>query len=335
MKIFLITPFKSWDFGRSCARTLQHRNYSIKVYDYRREALSTRIFNYINYRFGIDKPIGFGNRLSNKKLKKEAEKFKPDLVITLKGEQVFPETIRWIKKELEVPTVLWFPDDPQHFEDTAIHIAPAYDYVFTNSIECVPRYKAIGVENVEYIPFGCDPEIHHTVNLSEKDFNRYKSDICFVGAQYPNRINTLSSLKNFNLQIWGPNWGEKHVPKELQQKWGGRPARLNEMAKIYSASKIALNIPLTENHINMKLFEITGCGAFMITSRMSGLDQLFRIGKEVICYESGQELVELIEYYLDNPEEREEIAKRGQERAHRDHTIEQRMKKIISVAEKL
>ena len=55
------------------------------------------------------------------------------------------------------------------------------------------------------------------------------------------------------------------------------------------------------------------------------------IGKEIVCYEDEQELIGLVDYYLDNPEEREKIAKRGQKRAYKEHILTHRMKEILSV----
>ena len=104
------------------------------------------------------------------------------------------------------------------------------------------------------------------------------------------------------------------------------------MVKVFNASKIVLDIydPAIRGYeVTLRTFEATGCGSFILTERGYALDELFRIGKELVCYNDEDELQELIEYYLDANDERNEIAARGQERAYKEHTNEKRMKFII------
>jgi len=78
---------------------------------------------------------------------------------------------------------------------------------------------------------------------------------------------------------------------------------------------------------NMKLFETTGCGALLLTEAAPNLADFFAIN-ECATYSSPVEAVSKINYYLENFEERKEIAMRGQERTMRDHTYTQRMAKV-------
>jgi spore maturation protein CgeB len=64
----------------------------------------------------------------------------------------------------------------------------------------------------------------------------------------------------------------------------------------------------------------------------AGLEQFFEPGREVVTFDSMAELKERISYFLAHQDERREIARRSYERAHREHTYERRLEKLISFA---
>ena len=110
-----------------------------------------------------------------------------------------------------------------------------------------------------------------------------------------------------------------------------------EAVKIFNASKIVLDIHLTyksknkQFNVTPRIFEVPASRAFLLTNENSLLHKLYDIGKEVVCYKNDKELKDLINYYLKHPEEREEIALRGQKRAYEEHTYEKRFKDIFSI----
>lgn len=75
---------------------------------------------------------------------------------------------------------------------------------------------------------------------------------------------------------------------------------------------------------NMRLFEATGAGAFVLTEYRDNLSKYFEIDQEIVTFKDEQELFEKIEYYLHNPEQRIAIAKRGQQRCLKEHSMEKR-----------
>ncbi len=81
-------------------------------------------------------------------------------------------------------------------------------------------------------------------------------------------------------------------------------------------------IDLARNEtMNMRIFEVTGCGVFLLTEYFDNLSEYFEIGKEIEIFRDEKELIEKIRYYLANPDRREQIARRGQERCLRDYSM--------------
>ena len=82
---------------------------------------------------------------------------------------------------------------------------------------------------------------------------------------------------------------------------------------------------------NMRMFEATGAGTCLVTDNGYNMNDLFEPDKEVVTYSSIDEAVEKVTYLLDHPHEAEKIAKAGQARTLRDHTIMNRCKQIHEV----
>jgi len=264
----------------------------------------------------------------NKRLKNEVAKAEPDLILSIKGEAVLPETVEWFKRELGIKTALWYPDDPRYFTSLVKHIAPHYNRIFTASERAIKMYHEIGVKDVDYLPFACEPTVHRSLKLSKDDAKRLSTDVAFVGTWYPRRAKFIKALENkgFKVDIWGPYWKYfKHNSRIHGSVYGF------EMIKIFNVSKIVLNVHDggdLDFKANMRTFEVTGSGAFLLTDKPYGLEKLFNIGKEVACYNGESELLELVKYYLETDDERNETASRGQWKAYRAHTYEQRVRII-------
>lgn len=100
------------------------------------------------------------------------------------------------------------------------------------------------------------------------------------------------------------------------------------MHKALRSGRITINAGILPEAGNMRLFEATGTGVFLLTEYHPNIRKYFVPGEEVETFRNERELIEKIGYYLSNPEERMEIARRGQERCFRDHSMENRMREL-------
>jgi spore maturation protein CgeB len=102
-------------------------------------------------------------------------------------------------------------------------------------------------------------------------------------------------------------------------------------------SKVTFN-----NHINvssksasnMRLYEATGVGTCLLTDWKENLSEIFEPDREVVTYNSVDECIEKINWLLENPQKREEIAKAGQARTLKDHTFDRRAIELDSLIKK-
>jgi spore maturation protein CgeB len=112
-----------------------------------------------------------------------------------------------------------------------------------------------------------------------------------------------------------------------------------DMYKTLKESKVTFNVHADEtgNSVaNLRLFEATGVGTCLLTDTRGNMSDLFEAEKEVVTYSSVDEAVEKVKYLLDHEDERQAIAKAGQDRTLKDHTIINRCQRIdAAIQEKL
>lgn len=108
----------------------------------------------------------------------------------------------------------------------------------------------------------------------------------------------------------------------------------SEMPLIFNRSKINLNItsrPIRSG-LPLRIFDVLGCGGFLITNFQSELSDVFNVGEHLVVYESMEDLEYKTAYYLEHEKERREIAHNGYELVKAAHTYEIRVGQMIVTA---
>jgi spore maturation protein CgeB len=182
---------------------------------------------------------------------------------------------------------------------------------------------------VEFLPFACEPSIHRQISLTRLDIERFGCDVSFVGTFSKRRARGISALeaKGFKVKVWGPYWRYFSPGRNINGPVAGE-----NLTKIFNASKIVLNIHNESDlnlKANMRVFEAAGCSSLLLTDNTIELERLFIPGKELICYDTESEMVELANYFVKSRDEGVYVARRGNDRAYRDHTYDQRIEKIL------
>jgi spore maturation protein CgeB len=350
MKVLLVSPYYHYPYclGWYCNHALQKLGHQVKIFD---------------YRLGVTEPapagqkapglvekllrVPRGTRISriksmNRSLLSTVEAFNPDLILVQKGELIFPETVAELKCVSRAYTVVWHGDSPFGVQTSTAQIVRSlqfFDLCLVFDPYYLPAMKRAGARNVAHLPFGCDPEVHRTVELSEEEKSLYGSDLVFIGNSqgvYSPRSQVLAQLNALDLRIWGRGWKESSDSR-LRRLATGRRARGVEMAKVYSACKIAINVEHEQSvyGTNMRLFEATACGVLLLTENLSQVHDYFKDVEEIVTFQDVIDLRNKIAHYIGNAELRNKIAKAGQHRAHSEHTYMQRMETLLEMVKGL
>lgn len=185
------------------------------------------------------------------------------------------------------------------------------DFVFFNQKRGMEEYLKARPERegkVFWLPCAAEPQAYPNKPIALK-----KYDIGFVGyVSFRKRAEMLDTMF-----------------KEFPNFWYGQ-RRFEEAAEIYRKSRIVFNTA-ADDDVNMRVFEATATGAFLLTEEVPHLDELFEIGKHLVTYKTIDEAIEKVKYYLEHAEEREAIAKAGMEHTLSHHTYRHRLETILDI----
>ncbi len=87
-----------------------------------------------------------------------------------------------------------------------------------------------------------------------------------------------------------------------------------------------------ESGLNLRHFEITAAGGFMLCYDQPELSDCFDVGKECAVFRSETDLLDKIRYYLTRPQERAAIAVAGQRRTLAQHLFSRRLETVLKYA---
>lgn len=109
---------------------------------------------------------------------------------------------------------------------------------------------------------------------------------------------------------------------------------LTEMPVIFNRSKINLNITTKaiREGLSLRVFDVLGCGGFLITNYQTELGDMFIPGEDLEVYISIADLTEKVAYYLEHEDERRAIAENGLRKVRTLHTYPIRIAQMLEMA---
>lgn len=279
----------------------------------------------------------------NKNFVSTVSKEKPDLLLIIKGDHVFPETLGKIKNVLSCPVVSYIWDDPFYTDKNNFHDdyrksnfkdgIPWYDFIFVFDTFYIEEIKRRGAKNVKYLPLATNPDRYKKVLITEKDRDDFGYDICFVGLPFPNRVEMFESIHEYNLGVFGDHWMKYFMLKGKKPPSYYRGKATGEIVnKIYLCSKIVLNIhhPHSMEGLNTRTFDIPACGAFEIVDYKKNVERHFEMDKEIVAFKDVSELKSKIDLYLKDSDLRNLISENGKKRVLNEHSWVHRVKEMIA-----
>ena len=348
---------KYYHFDSEQGYSFEHSN----IYDSLR-----RIPNVEVIYFEYDQVKQIGKERLNLELVELVKKEKPDIFLSLMYyEDLTLETLDQLR-DLTL-TLGFFVDDHWHFDNSSKIAAPHLSWIATTYSPAVEWYKKLGCQNVIRTHLGANHKLFKPkfeIRNSKLEIN--STDVGFVGAWYVNRERVIDCLQKAGIKVavWGPDWPNGRLADDL-------------MLSVVHQTKINIDINPPSSHIGLKplariFFKITADGirldfnnffnnirewrqkrtpmikprtfnclaakSFIITQMTHDLSEFYEIGKEIVAYNSVDELIDKIRYYLTHDDEREKIAAAGYARTLRDHTYEKRFNDIfrtIGLADKV
>ncbi|WP_319466868.1 glycosyltransferase [uncultured Pseudodesulfovibrio sp.] len=338
LRILVVLPLYggSLPIGRYVASALQEEGHLVEVFE--SPEFNSAYNSLKNLKVTADRldylQNSFLNVVSQSVLAK-VETFEPDMVLAMAQAPLNHQALKRLRRD-GVTTAMWFVEDFRLFTYWK-SFAPFYDiFAVIQKEPFLSELAEIGQPNGLYLPLAADQNFHKPLELTSIEKRKFGSDVSFMGAGYANRRVAFRELVNHDFKIWGTEWDDDHVLERLVQMKGARVSP-EECVKIFNATKINLNLHSSVqakelvtfgDFINPRTFELAACGAFQLVDKRTLFDGAFE-DDELATFSSIEELLEKIDYYLNNPEECKAFIQKGRERVLKDHTYTARMRTLI------
>src|SRR3989344_7329994 len=275
--ILLVIPDYS-SFRKPILTALNKLKFHTFEFDYRKTNTLEKIFFLISKIFPSVRIIAV--RKINKRLTNEAKTVNASIIFVVKGELIYPETISYFNRE-GILTINWYPDyfnqDPK-----IISQVKEYKFVFQSDTYEISKLRKKGFNNFHYLAWAGEAK------PPKKKFKKIYP-ITFIGTYTEEREKILSSLKGMPLFIWGDS---KWAKSSLKTCFQGNRLQQEEMFEKIYKSKVIINMHRTKSKktiaANLRCFEVTGAKQFLLTDYRKDLTNLFKIGKEVVCFKDAK-----------------------------------------------
>jgi len=216
------------------------------------------------------------------------------------------------------------------------HTTPSWMFPFSDAVnvtcfsntEDVQNFKRKGL-NAEFLQIGIDEDIFKPEGRGE-------------GPEIVFQANHNRQFPLFQIR--------QDIVLKLHQRYGDRfgvfgngwlnPSGITannqyEEAKVYRGSKIAINCSQFNSHryTSDRMFRILGCGTFCLSHNYSGIEDDFENDKHLVTWNDINDLMQKIDYWLENDEKRNEIAQSGQKHCYENFTYTNMVDNILKLKE--
>jgi spore maturation protein CgeB len=193
----------------------------------------------------------------------------------------------------------------------------------------------MGIKNVSVLEQYYIPWLHFREPLTPADRAKWSSELVFVGHAEPDmRVECFTRAIRLGVQtrLFGGEkiWRAALAPDVFERvrpiQWIPAP----DVRKALSGSKIGACFVSKWNRdeCTNRTWEIPACGLFLLAERTPSMQNLYIEGEEAEFFDSPEEFIDKVQFYLKNETFRQSIAERGYRRVTASgNDIFSRMKK--------
>jgi len=226
------------------------------------------------------------------------------------------------------PAAFWY-FDPEP-KEIVVRLGQLVGRMYVTYLGQVEGYRAAGVDQVDFLPQGVDPERDAPADSAPRE---YQCDTSFVGSGHSRyRDDVLRAVAAVSrLQIRGPGWSD--APSDLPVVGG--PVHGNRLAQVIRGSAISLGAsshPSQDSErfsASNRMWKILGFGGFYLGRHVEGIESFAADALHCAWYRDAEQAAELTSHYLARPEERERIAREGRTHALAHHTYAHRLALLL------
>ena len=279
----------------------------------------------------------------NRDVIRTARKLRPHLLVVFKGPHLEPATLLELRS-LGTRLFCFYPD-VSYFEHGSLipKALPLYDWIFTTkSFGLAELKRHFGIGSASFLPHAFDSRVHRPHLPHGELVKLFGAEASFIGSWSKKKERILEDVRrerpNLRMRIWGNGWGNLSADSLLRPVTAFAALTGLAYSAAISCSRINLAIlfegPAASKQgdlITSRTFHIPASGGLMLHERTEDLLTYFQEDKEVVCFDSTEEMLAKIDWLLRDESARERIAHAGRECVLRSHSWEHRARTILDM----
>ena len=300
-------------------------NFSFEPNTYESKSFISKKFNkYFRYVFNQLLNFKFARKIILSSLYKAIKNEKIELIIST-HDYLWPCEVEEIKKT-KTKICLWFPDPVVNLGKSYFFNCN-YDALFFKEPFIVNKIKRLSNLPVYFLPECFNPFAYDIPEIKPKP----ETDIVTFGSFYSWRNLQLEIFLNYNIKFFGsdpPDW----LKSNLKNFHSGYPVFLNDKSNMLLKSKVVLNnLNFGEiQSLSARVFETAGIGAFQIFDFTDSVSDIFE-EFECVTFKNSEDMKDKVDYFLNNPFERDKIAAAARKKILKKHTYKNRIDTLLKV----
>jgi spore maturation protein CgeB len=304
MKILYIGSGAAHSTSKHRADALGRLGHAIKIldpYDLLNQGKFWPIFHFqTGYRFLAEKVCSF--------ISEKTAHDSYDAVWVDSGELINRKCVKLLRDRFG-PVINYNLDDPTGMRDgrrwaTFIDSIPAYDLCVVVRKESEAEYPDYGAKRVLRVWRSADEVAHAPRMITPLIYEKWKSEVAFVGTWMPERGPFMMQLANAGipLSIWGNRWNKAKEWKYLEQYWRGGGLVGDDYAYAIQCAKINLGLLSKGNRDfhTQRSAEIPSLGGLFCAERTEDHLNLYQESDEAFFWGGAVECAEVLRKLLTN-----------------------------------
>jgi spore maturation protein CgeB len=320
VKIVIVGGIGGSHIGDSFRRAALAFGHDVHYLDFSKAFAAFLPFRKIAWHLMGKRPANLGE--FSRDVSNTCKQVRPDFLITTGLSPVNRDALLSVG-QLGVKRFNYLTDDPwnpAHRARWFFEALPHYDTVFSPRRANMIELEAAGCRNVEYLPFGYDPELFYPEQpANEAEAQYFDSDVAFAGGADQERVDYMRPLisAGIKLGLYGSYW--ERYPETRQYTRGQADIRTVRLALTNARISLCLVRRQNRDGNSMRTFEVPAVGGCMLCEDTQEHRDIFGdYGAVVTDFGTINEMVEKTQWLLDQSEERMRLA----HAAHRIVTTE-------------
>lgn len=257
-------------------------------------------------------------------LVKAAQEYHPELFLA-PTQVIQEETLVELKRASVQFCVSWWGDSPGNMTRMGL-LSNQWDIIFVKDPDAVTKFRRVGL-NAQLLHEAMNPAWHKP--LAEQT----NENLVIAGNFYGYRQFLVLKLvkSGVKVELYGgelPRW----VEPEIRRFHTGRYIVREEKSRVFGEAMACLNSSqiIEGNSLNCRAFEIAGAGGLHLMEYKPIISECFEPGKEVLTFDSLDELMGHIDLARRFPGEMKKIREAAASRAYAEHTYKNRLERIFA-----